>query len=243
MKLIINSDDMGFSKGVTDGIISAHKKGVVTSCSIMATMPAFDYAVTKLKDTKTLDCGVHLTLSRYKPMILTHKTIVDENGFFFKQLTEDICKDFDMNEVYNEFVEQIEKVKNSKIEITHFDSHHHVHTIKALQPVMEKLVKKYNLPTRGGVNYNIKGATIVPVIDTFYNNLVSIDYFKNNMELIKSYDIVDIMTHPAFVDDYLLENTSYAKKREEEYNVLTSNELKKLFKDEDIELVSYKIFS
>lgn len=240
MKLIINADDMGFSKGVVDGIISAHKNGVVSSCTIMPTMPAFDYAITKLLDTKTLGCGVHLTLSAYSPLLDGHKTLLDKNGVFFRRVTDEVSSKFDKDEVYNEWVSQIEKVKATNIEITHLDSHHHVHINESLKEVMQKIVDKYKLPVRGGMKYSLKNTNVVPLIMDFYKENVSVKYFMENIEKIKSYDVADIMTHPAFVDDFLKENTSYSDYRKIEYDVLTDKALKKLFEKEGIELVSYK---
>jgi len=34
-QLIVNADDFGLSTGITDGIMEAHLKGIVTSTSLM----------------------------------------------------------------------------------------------------------------------------------------------------------------------------------------------------------------
>ena len=62
MRLIINADDFGLSRGANYGIIDAYRNGVVRSTSIMAGMPGFDHAVELLKEYPDLGCGVHLTL-------------------------------------------------------------------------------------------------------------------------------------------------------------------------------------
>ena len=84
-KLIVNADDFGLSEAVNYGIISAYKNGIVRSTTIMAGMPAFDHAVELLKENKGLGCGVHMTLSLNKPVLNYHKTIVDENGNFYRR--------------------------------------------------------------------------------------------------------------------------------------------------------------
>ena len=38
MRLIINADDFGLTKSITDGIVAGIKEGVVTSTSLMVTM-------------------------------------------------------------------------------------------------------------------------------------------------------------------------------------------------------------
>lgn len=40
-KLIINADDFGYTPAVTQGIIEAHKRGVVTSTTALPTSPYF----------------------------------------------------------------------------------------------------------------------------------------------------------------------------------------------------------
>ena len=116
MKLIVNADDFGFSKAVNYGIIEAYKTGVVRSTTIMAGMPAFDNSVELLKENPGLGCGVHLTLSAYKPVLKTHKTIVDEEGNFYRKLlTEQDLNKIDLNEVFEEFCAQIERVREGEL--------------------------------------------------------------------------------------------------------------------------------
>ncbi len=242
MKLIINADDFGFSNGVNYGIIDAYKNGVVRSTSIMAGMPGFNHAVELLKSYKGLErlgCGVHLTLSAYKPVLSTHKTIVDENGFFYKRISDELIKDnFDLEEIYNEFKAQIEKVIENGIEITHLDSHHHVHTLKSLKPIIERLIKEYNLPIRGGLLYNLDYDKVIPYSGFFYDKTVSIDGFKK-LDINKN-EVLETMTHPAYLDSFVMENSSYNLKRIEELRVLTSKELIDYIEENKIKLCNYR---
>lgn len=240
-KLIINADDFGLSKGANYGIIEAHKNGVVKSTSIMAGMPAFDHAIELLKNHPNLGCGVHLTITAHKPLLKTHKTIVDENGYFYKGLRPNMkIEDLDLEEVYNEFCAQIEKVKAAGIEITHLDSHHHIHTAPFLKSVMERILEKYKLPVRGGFQYEFNYEKIVPYAHFFYEDTVSVETFINNEEKIKKYNIVDTMSHPAYLDNFIMQTSSYNLKRIDELEVLTSIELKEFFEKSGIEVASYR---
>lgn len=239
-KLIINADDFGLSRGANFGIIDAHKRGVIKSTSIMANMPGFSHAVELLKDCPDLGCGVHLTLTAHKPVLNTHKTIVDSNGHFYRRPTPSIFKKIDLDEIYNEFCAQIEKVKDAGIEITHLDSHHHIHTQGFLKPVMEKLLKKYPLPLRGGLTYDLDYPKVVPYKHYFYENTVGVEVFKKNLKDIKSYDVVDTMSHPAYIDQFIMKTSSYNVQRAKELEVLTSSELKEFFEANDIEVTNYR---
>ena len=43
--LIVNADDFGLTERVSQGILHAHRDGIVTSTTLMATGKAFDAAV------------------------------------------------------------------------------------------------------------------------------------------------------------------------------------------------------
>ncbi len=236
-KLIINADDFGYCEAVNHGIISAYKKGVVTSTTVMANMPGFKHSMTLLKDNLGLGCGVHMTLSCNRPVLNDLKTIVDENGNFFRKITNEVVEKMDLDEIYEEFCAQIERVKKHT-NISHLDSHHHVHTLKSLEPVIKKIVKKYDLPIRGGFEYDFEYDKIVSVDDLFYADNVSETYFKENEKRLSKYDVVDVMTHPAYLDSYILGSTSYAIPRAKEHEILTSEGVK-TFLDANFILSNY----
>ncbi|MGL4911471.1 MAG: chitin disaccharide deacetylase [Romboutsia sp.] len=239
-KLVINADDFGYTEGVNLGIISAYKNGIVSSCTIMSNMPGFEHGLDLLKENPGLGCGVHMTLTCHKPLLMSHKTIVDENGYFHKRATKEVLDKMDLDEVYEEFCAQIDKVRDSGIDITHLDSHHHVHGLEELRPVIEKIVDKYKLPIRGAFEYNTKIKDIIPVIDSFYGDKVDCDYFEKSIEEIKKYEVCDLMCHPSFVDEFLLNSTSYAVQRTKEHTILTSNEVKEFLKINNITVVNYR---
>ena len=227
-KLIVNADDFGYCEAVNYGIISAHRNGIVTSTTIMANMPGFDHAVNLLKENKDIGCGVHMTL-------------VDENGMFHRRINEEVVNKIDLDELYYEFCSQIDRVKNAGVEISHLDSHHHVHTIPHFKDVIKSIMDKYNLKIRGGLDHKFDyKERVIPCIDSFYDKNVDVEFFNNNIEEIKSYDVCDLMTHPAFIDNYLLNSTSYAINRAKEYEILTNKKIKKILNENEIVLTNYK---
>lgn len=228
MRWIVNADDFGYCKGVNLGIIEAYKNGILTSTTLMPGMPGFDHAVELLKENKGLGCGIHMTLTAYKPILKNHKTIVDEKGDFYKNIGLLNLETIDLEEVYEEFCAQIEKAKGVGVEITHLDSHHHVHMQEVLKPVIDRIKEKYKLPIRGEINLEAE----------FYAENISIDYLKNicNREL----DIIEIMTHPAYLDLDIYESSSYNVYRMKELKILTSSEIKDFVKENNIELCSFR---
>ncbi|HEH6785652.1 TPA: chitin disaccharide deacetylase [Clostridioides difficile] len=239
-KIIINADDFGYCEAVNYGIISAHNNGIVRSTSMMANMPGVEHGVGLLKENKTLNCGVHMTLSCGIPLLSNLKTIVDKDGFFIRRITDEIIEKMDCDEIYRELCAQIDRVKGLGIDISHLDSHHHIHTLVSLKPVVEKIVTKYNLPIRGGFEYNLEYSKVVPLIDSFYKENVSEEYFIKNIDEIMKYDVVDIMSHPAFLDDYILNSTSYAIDRTKEHKILTSKKVKEFLEKNGLVISSYR---
>ena len=60
MRLIVNADDFGLSRGVNLGIIEAHKNGIVTSTTLMVTMNEVEHALELAKLIKGMNCIVNL---------------------------------------------------------------------------------------------------------------------------------------------------------------------------------------
>src|SRR5229473_8150417 len=61
-QLIVNADDFGITRGITDGIVEGHRRGMITSATIMANMPAFAYAAHVARSYPSLGIGLHLNL-------------------------------------------------------------------------------------------------------------------------------------------------------------------------------------
>jgi predicted glycoside hydrolase/deacetylase ChbG (UPF0249 family) len=130
--LIVNADDFGMSKSVTDGILMAHNGGIVTSTSLMVNMPDTERAAELVRSTPSLDVGIHLNISEGRPILSPEKipTIVNGSGEFLPN-TEIIprLKRFRVNPLHveAEFSAQLEKMLSLGIIPSHLDTHHHTH--------------------------------------------------------------------------------------------------------------------
>src|SRR5262245_64061738 len=61
-RLVVNADDFGFTRDVNEGIVEAHRRGILTATTLMANGGAFDDAVRLAEKHPTLDVGCHLVL-------------------------------------------------------------------------------------------------------------------------------------------------------------------------------------
>ena len=230
--LIINADDFGYSKAVNLGIMESHINGVLTSTTLMANMPDVDHAVSLLKDMPNLCVGAHLTLTCGKPMLGEKvSTLIKENGYFLKlEDVENKVVQMDISEIYEEWKTQIRYLLNKGVNLSHIDSHHHVHTFKEHEEIIKVLSEEFNLPVRNCNNVlenkirflDLCNYNPIRNMEEKYEN-VRIECFKVIEEIIKKniqYENTEAMCHPAFLDSYLLENSSFNIARIREVDIL-----------------------
>jgi predicted glycoside hydrolase/deacetylase ChbG (UPF0249 family) len=131
-RLIINADDFGLSRGITDGIILTHEKGILTSTSLMVNQPATEYAISRAEDAQDLGIGIHLNLTQGRPVLPRDRvrTLIDEEGNFFTcgTLAKKLLRlQVSAYEIEAEFRAQIRLMKSYGLMPTHADSHHRIH--------------------------------------------------------------------------------------------------------------------
>ena len=235
-RLIFNADDFALTALISAAIIEAHQQGVVTSTTILANcdekllLEAVEYS----KHNPDLGFGAHLVLTTRRPLLETHKTLVDESGNF--GLTYDTLDKVDTEEVYMEWKAQLDRL-SEHFELTHIDSHHHVHLHPKLRSVVRKLGDEYGIPirdTKDGFPKRIHADL------GFYAENTTFEYLKSIMKKHKG--LVEIMVHPGYKDDvFLQEISSYVDYRQTELEVLKSQELKDFIKSNNINLVNYNV--
>lgn len=221
-KVIINADDFGLSRGVNYGIIDAHLKGLVTSTTMMMNAKATKHAISLAKDTPSLKVGVHLVLTWGRPLLEDVPSLIDEAGNFKKQIF--VYKNpvsISLDDLEREWTAQIEKCFDADLTPSHLDSHHHVHGIKEFYPVIKKLSEKYGLPVRNAGTHFTDIQTLTDVfLDDFYGDGVTDSYFENLHEQVEGGKSIEIMTHPAYLDETLMKESSYNMQRLKETRIL-----------------------
>ncbi len=147
--LIINADDFGFSPGITDGIIDAHRHGILTSTTLMANMPDTLRAMALAGENPDLGVGIHLGLTQGRPITSNLCSLVDGQGNFCRGLPTLLAKvsisGRARREVQREWAAQIEFTMAHKIIPTHLDSHKHIHHWPPLAKITIELSRSYNI--------------------------------------------------------------------------------------------------
>jgi len=151
-RVIINADDFGLIQGVNEGIIQAHREGVLSSATLMANAPGFEHALELAGQNPDLGVGVHLNILRGKPLSERRhvESLIAEEGLFYPSVFRLYrglkLRQIDLGQVERELRAQIEKVMNAGILPSHLDSEKHSHMIGPLFSVVLKLAKDYRIP-------------------------------------------------------------------------------------------------
>ncbi len=152
-KLIINADDYGLTRGVSQGIRFAFSNGLISSTTAMLTIPGVGRGLEiAVRDTPTLPIGIHLTLTVGEPLTAPEKvpTLVDNEGRFlardsFLARLDSISPE----EAGREFRAQIEALIAMDIQPDHLDSHHFISYLSpSLLEQMLRLAEEFHLAIR-----------------------------------------------------------------------------------------------
>jgi predicted glycoside hydrolase/deacetylase ChbG (UPF0249 family) len=150
-KIIINADDFGLVQGVNEGIIKAHKEGILTSATLMANLPGFDQAVEMAGANPELGVGVHLNILRGQPLSPVKKvdSLLSKELCFIPSVASLLYRmtrrRISFEEVEREFRAQMERILSAGINPSHIDSEKHVHLIRPLFRIVLKLAKEYKI--------------------------------------------------------------------------------------------------
>jgi chitin disaccharide deacetylase len=137
-RLIVNGDDFGSSREVNEAIILAHRRGILTSASLMVSGTAFEHAVALARDSPGLAVGLHLTLVDGRPVMrpLEIPHLTGKDGAFPSDPARAGLHYFlhpgARRELFNEIEAQFEKFARSGLRFSHVDAHCHLH----LHPVV-----------------------------------------------------------------------------------------------------------
>ncbi|HSP66240.1 MAG TPA: ChbG/HpnK family deacetylase [Bryobacteraceae bacterium] len=253
-RLIVNADDFGFTRDVNAGIVEAHRLGILTATTLMATGDAFDDAVRLARETPSLDIGCHLVL-------------VGAPGFpaTIPQLVRDLA--LGRIRIYDRLVQQVRRIVDAGLKPTHLDTHKHTHL---LPPVLEAVARiseefriawvrrPFDFPLQpGGVGW--KNRLMRLMNGSFQHALTrhhcrSTDWFAG-FKFTGSYgseDLIDViralpegvtefMCHPGHCgDDLRVARTRLKESREEELRALTAPEVRVALADAEVTLVNYR---
>jgi hopanoid biosynthesis associated protein HpnK len=149
--LIVTADDFGLTEQVNEGIIKAHRDGIVTTTSLMANGGAFEDAVSRARQAPQLAIGAHLNLTQGTPISpkAVVRSLVNADGQMRvgpialgrKVATGQVR----LSEVEVELRAQIERIIASGVRLTHLDGHKHIQLLPGIFEIVLKLALEFGI--------------------------------------------------------------------------------------------------
>lgn len=215
-RIIINADDFGLNEHCSKAIAQAFEEGLITDTTMMATGEYFDEAIALAKEQGFIDkVGIHLNLTEGEPLTedIKHCSRFVTDGEFNKQYnrTKRLSK-IEKYAIYMELTAQVEKIQNAGIQITHSDSHHHIHTAVFIAPIAVQVCKEHGID-KMRLHRNIGNISAIKLfIKNNYNKWLHKQGFKTSeyfgslldIENAEILDNCEIMVHPDFDKDGVL---------------------------------------
>jgi chitin disaccharide deacetylase len=140
IRLIFNADDFGFTRDVNDGIVEAHRSGVLTATTLMANGDEFDHAVALARETPTLDVGVHLVMVQGQSVTTPGQSLPSTLRELAQLL---VRKELD---VYGEATAQVRRIVSAGIKPSHIDTHKHTHLFPPVLEAVARVAREFAIP-------------------------------------------------------------------------------------------------
>jgi predicted glycoside hydrolase/deacetylase ChbG (UPF0249 family) len=138
-RLVVNADDFGFTPDVNEGIVEAHRNGILTATTLMANGDAFDDAVRLAADAPALDIGCHLVLIGGRSLLPPHKPLPASVP---ELLAAIVSRQIPL---YEELSAQVRKIVAAGIAPTHIDTHKHTHLAPPVLDAVARIAEKFGV--------------------------------------------------------------------------------------------------
>lgn len=254
MRLIYNADDFGYSDAVSLGIIKAHRDGVLKSTTMMSNMDSAPFAAKLAKENPGLYVGQHTNIVVGSPCCNPSliPSLVDENGYFNVKQRLERGEILDKDDIRRETMAQAERFKEL---MGYYPTHIEGHAVCdpglkiAVREVSTELKVHYtdNMSeiVDGKINVvketNYSGYEIPNEPDVvYYKERVSLRYWYEDIGNILSKELVEIHCHPGYIDQELIDSSSYTIERALEVRILCSQEFRKWIETNEIEMITFE---
>lgn len=245
MKLIFRADDLGFCDAVNCGIKKSIEDGVITCVGMMPNMPEARNGYEMVKDTN-VEIGQHTNICLGKPLTNPSKisSLVQKNGDFYssKEIRARKSDTIVLEEVEIEIQAQLDKFREITGKDPAYFEGHAVMSPNFFQglknvakknglmycdPVDPEWQKRYGAKCSAFIRLNEKG-----LYDPYR-------FLFEDEAKIQENECSVLVFHPGYIDQFLLDNSSYTLIRPMETEFLCSERLKKWIQENDVELLSF----
>ncbi len=217
--LIVNGDDFGASHGINRGIIAAHCQGILTSTSLLVTLPCSEEAARLGRAVPELSVGLHVHLHS------------GGRGPTLDRPDADSWR-VELHRQCRRFEELMGRPP------THLDSHHNVHRDLRLLPHFLSVARHYGVPLREHCP--------VRYLSKFYGQWggqthleqISVDSLLHMLKTDIQEGITELSCHPGYIDPDF--PSAYSTERETELQTLCAPSIRTALAEQQIQLVAFR---
>jgi chitin disaccharide deacetylase len=243
--VIVNCDDIGSSHGANLASLEAMECGIATSATLMVPCP---WALEAVELFRGKDVGVHLTLTAEYPVYrwrsLTGASSLHDDQGFLPRTAKEVWARADLSDVRRECRAQIEQALAWGVDVTHLDCHMGALQIEPrFYEVYLELGCEFRLPLRmaGSGAERVLGFPVRAPADALgllYPDEFFFDWGRSTAELMRTKlpELRPGVTGPELRSYDLTE----AQIRIDDYACAVDPTIAQLFRDEGLELVSFR---
>lgn len=138
-RLVVNADDFGFTTDVNEGIVEAHRHGILTSTTLMANGAAFDHAVMLARANPSLDVGCHLVLIGGRSLLGPGDPLPASVPELLAAIVSRRIR------IYDELAAQVRRILATGITPTHLDTHKHTHLAPPVLDAVARIAQEFGV--------------------------------------------------------------------------------------------------
>ena len=264
--VIIHADDLGVSHSENAASVTAMEKGSVSSASIMVPCPWFPEIAAYAQSNPKADLGLHLTLTsewkyyKWGPVTAKEKVpgLVNKNGFLYSSV-DSVYMNASAAEAEEEMRNQVIRAKQFGVDPTHLDAHMgtaltRLDYFRAYLKIGREFRIPVFIPRQLEIPLQIKFDTILSDKDVIVDHILSAtpqdfkngfpNFYTNGLKNLKP-GLTYLIIHTAYDDDEMravtIDHPDWGSAwRQEDFNYFTSPECKKILKENNIYVITWK---
>lgn len=223
--IIVNADDCGLNREVNLAIAHFAEQGYLSSTSLLANGAELAGALELFHRFNHISFGAHLNLTEGRPLTQSQQLLdiglyKEEGGvllFNGKVFSREWLTSEARGEIMKELVAQVEALRDFGFELSHLDSHHHIHTAYFCYLILPELCDKVGIHRVRNIRncygkYSLtqmvrqlwrKGLSlrngVLRFPDIFCDLTTYAQIMAQDANRFASYDVVELACHPGHV--------------------------------------------
>ncbi|MGH1760454.1 ChbG/HpnK family deacetylase [Enterococcus gallinarum] len=257
MKLLIQSDDYGLTRSVSQGIIHGIRHGILRNTGMFVNMPWTEECFQLIEPyLDRISLGIDLNVTTGHPIARKHEipNLLTEQGKFYSSSerklllsTEHTVEQRFYEEFYKEFDAQIQKF----IQLTGKKPdyiHPHAFITREIIQVQRDLAKKYGVVYSLDMLKRIEGKNAFEMQSTWYikpatyaNQLKSSlkEYILMNEDQLLKKEYCILIGHMGYVDKDLMDLSTFNLYRINDLEAITSQEVIQWVRANNVDIITY----